>query len=435
MANSAGLRWYKTGTITVAAGSTTVTGSGTSWVDVGIKPGDILTVDRSTLYEIASVNSNTSITLATAMASGVSNGGYFIIRNFAGTLEADLAADVARLNAYYQSWIDNRLPTIENERLQTSFSFSYKGTWAANVAYKTLDIVLYNSVPYVCVLAHTSTSSITPANANYWATYAPSVPSGIDVFNFNCDGLHNSIYRGKNLGIGVTDAQYAAIANGTFNDLWIGDYWDVQNLAHEYYDENGDPHYESFTGKLVIADFNYFLRCGDSDFTAPHIVVVPLNSMYNHVMNDTDTTTGGYVNSKMRLSGLNKAKAIYNAFFGAAHVKTHREYLINTVENGQPAAGGWVDSTVELIDERQAYGSLIYDSGLSNGQTVRNRYSVANSQFNLFRLNKRLISNRLTYWLRNVVSAAVFAIVTTYGNCNYFNASYAFGVRPAALIA
>ena len=34
-------------------------------------------------------------------------------------------------------------------------------------------------------------------------------------------GAHNAIYRGKYLGTSVTAAQYAAIAAGTFDDLYI----------------------------------------------------------------------------------------------------------------------------------------------------------------------------------------------------------------------
>ena len=38
-------------------------------------------------------------------------------------------------------------------------------------------------------------------------------------------GAHNAIYRGKHLGTSATATQYAVIAAGTFDDLYIGDYW------------------------------------------------------------------------------------------------------------------------------------------------------------------------------------------------------------------
>ncbi len=36
---------------------------------------------------------------------------------------------------------------------------------------------------------------------------------------------HSRIFRGKNLGTSVTAAQKAAIQDGTFKDLFLGDYW------------------------------------------------------------------------------------------------------------------------------------------------------------------------------------------------------------------
>ena len=42
-----------------------------------------------------------------------------------------------------------------------------------------------------------------------------------------------------------------------------------------------------------------------------------------------------------------------------------------------------------------------------------------------------MISNRQTFWLRNVVSATSFAHVNRSGTAYYFNASLSYGVRPA----
>ena len=36
--------------------------------------------------------------------------------------------------------------------------------------------------------------------------------------------LHRSIFRGKNLGASVSTEQWARIQDGTFDDLWLGDY-------------------------------------------------------------------------------------------------------------------------------------------------------------------------------------------------------------------
>ncbi|NDW04087.1 tail fiber domain-containing protein [Jiella pacifica] len=67
---------YSTGTASVGAGSTTVTGTGTSWVAAGVRAGDYFAANGLSV-RIASVNSNTSITLATSWpGTALSSGNY-----------------------------------------------------------------------------------------------------------------------------------------------------------------------------------------------------------------------------------------------------------------------------------------------------------------------------------------------------------------------
>lgn len=232
---------------------------------------------------------------------------------------------------------------------------------------------------------------------------------------FNNAGAHNAIYRGKNLGTAVTTAQYNAIKAGTFDDLYIGDYWVINGVNWR------------------IAAFDYYYRCGDTDLTTHHAVIVPDSSLYNHVMNDTNITEGGYVGSKMYTEGLAQAKeTIKTAFSG--HVLTHRVYLTNAVSNGKASAGAWCDSEVDLMNEQMVYGTGIF-SPVSDGTSVPTNYRVEKSQLPLFTHNPALISNRVTYWLRDVVTAAIFAIVDAGGGADCYAAGASFGVRPAFCIS
>lgn len=225
-------------------------------------------------------------------------------------------------------------------------------------------------------------------------------------------GAHNSIYRGKNLGSSVTAEQYAAIAAGTFDDLYIGDYWTIGGVTYR------------------IAAFDYYLQTGDTPCTDHHAVIVPDTALYNGVMNDANTTTGGYAGSKMRTSGLDQAKSTIAAAFGSAHVLSHRQYLCNAVTNGTPSGVSWYDSTVELMSEQNVYGGKIFGVG-DDGSTVASLYTVDKSQYPLFAFRPDIVSNRQTFWLRDVVSAADFAVVAYGGNSDYNGASNLFGVRPA----
>ena len=225
-------------------------------------------------------------------------------------------------------------------------------------------------------------------------------------------GAHNAIYRGKSLGSAVTEAQWAAIKAGTFEDMYIGDYWTIGGVVYR------------------IAAFDYYYRAGDTDMTTHHVTLVPDANMYTHVMNDTNITTGAYVGSKMYTEGLTQAKTTINSAFGEAHVLNHRQYLQNATTDGYASGGSWYDSTVELMTEQNVYGGKIF-SNIQNGTALANSYTVDKSQYPLFAFRPDMISNRQWFWLRDVVSASNFALVSSGGHANSTNASYARGVRPA----
>jgi len=70
---------YFAGTVAVGAGSTTVTGTGTSWVAAGLEAGDIFWAAGLSV-RIASVNSATSITLAYPWPGGALSGANYEVR-------------------------------------------------------------------------------------------------------------------------------------------------------------------------------------------------------------------------------------------------------------------------------------------------------------------------------------------------------------------
>lgn len=225
-------------------------------------------------------------------------------------------------------------------------------------------------------------------------------------------GAHNAIYRGKYLGASVTAEQYAAIAAGTFDDLYIGDYWTISGVNYR------------------IAAFDYYLTTGDTACNTHHVTVVPDTNMYTHCMNDTNITTGAYVGSKMYTEGLTQAKTTINTAFGEAHILNHRQYLQNATTDGYASGASWYDSTVELMTEQNVYGGKVFGN-CQNGTALPNSYTIDKSQYPLFAFRPDLISNRQWFWLRDVVSAASFAIAGTDGNALYADASPALGVRPA----
>jgi hypothetical protein len=291
-------------------------------------------------------------------------------------------------------------------------------------------------------------------------------------------GSHNSIYRGKYLGDEVTADQYIAIAAGTFDDMYIGDYWTINRVNWR------------------IAHFDYWLNCGDTNTTTHHIVIVPDLALYSAKMNETNTTAGGYLHSKMRggityhdtftgdgtttvftlsysssfvidvkigtttqatstytisgttltfntapangaaieanyintdylnQGGLVQAKTMIDAAFGSAHILSHREFL-STASNSSGASNWkWVDSTVDLMSEVMAYGCKVWaNAGYDVG--------IDKEQLALFRHDVSRLTTRSSWWLRGVYSSTNFASVNYRGHTATSAASTSDGVRPA----
>ena len=228
---------------------------------------------------------------------------------------------------------------------------------------------------------------------------------------------HNAMPpRFKNLGTAATSDIHAAIKAGTFDDIFVGDYFMVGN------------------NPIYIGALDWYLNCGDTSCTEHHALLVPGNNLYTYHMNATNTTEGGYVGSDMYKNGLTQAKQFFNDAFGAAHILTHRQYLVNAVSGGKPTGTDWYDSTVELMNENMVYGGRQFSpmpDGSDPWNTCRN-YTIDKGQIPLFQHAPWLICNRNWYWLRDVVSAANFALVTGGGTANCDRASGVSGVRPVA---
>lgn len=250
------------------------------------------------------------------------------------------------------------------------------------------------------------------SNQNEWELFSKQYIESNDYYLAIEDGAgaHNSTYRGKNLGTSVTTEQFERITDGTFRDLFVGDYWTINEV------------------KYVIADFDYMYNVGDTPTTKHHIVVVPERSMYSHVMNDKNTTEGGYVASKMYTEGLDSALTSFKNAFGESHVLTYKNSLTIAASGGAPRNWSWQSRQIDLMSEAMVYGQTAWR---------RNGYDVGcqKSQLSLFKHRHDAIQvERSRYWLNDVCSDSYFACVTGYGFADDANAYGSYGVRPFVLI-
>ena len=268
-----------------------------------------------------------------------------------------------------------------------------------------------------------------PTSGSYYYTFDPSD------WITDCADTHNG--HPSNNDLGEFNASIsAAIRSGAFTGIYPGDYFSFTNVAYDYIDENGDEQSSTFTGTMRIMHLDYPQYCGYA--VLPHCALVaPDAPFFTAQMNATDTIESGYVGSKMRTVYLRRARAIFEACFGAEHIVSYTENLVNAVDSTTGVATGveQCDCDVELMDERMVYGDYKLTAGAHNRRIEPESLIFPHRQLAAFEHNHELVKTNMYWWLRNVVSAGCFAYVTDHGSCFCTSASNSGGgVRPFALI-
>lgn len=212
---------------------------------------------------------------------------------------------------------------------------------------------------------------------------------------------HNNVFRGQNLGA-LNATHIANIQNGSFHDMFIGDYFSI----------NGSNY--------VIAGINYKRHHGNNIDLGNHLVLMPSDwsktptqtlapdGSTNHYMNDTDTTAGGFAGSKLYQTYLPQIQTKLESDFGA-HLMSFRTIVSTHVDDsGAPDQAEWRDAKVAIPNEVMIYGSILNGNN-KNGS--RNNIGDEDSQLPLMRLNdSEHCNNRASaFWLRDICSASRFA--------------------------
>ena len=252
-----------------------------------------------------------------------------------------------------------------------------------------------------------------------------------NVFESWPDGAeaHNAMWGGRDITAAFDAGTVSAnIANGTFRDIFPGDYITKQVTISG----------TTYTVNWVVADCDYRLGQGDTETTAHHVVIVPETPIFNSKMNSDNTTENSYNGSYMHKTVIpTVATGLKNAF--GDHIITFRDiiptYCTNVASRhylgwtgGSAPYGDWVTETCNLMNELMVYGCQVY--GQSGVDVV-----FGFRQLSAFRLSTKLINyNRQHWWLRDVVSSAGFAFVGGYGYAGAGGASGVYGVRPFALL-
>ena len=209
--------------------------------------------------------------------------------------------------------------------------------------------------------------------------------------------MHRNIFRGKHLGESITEEQLEVIRDGSFADLYVGDYWEINGV------------------KYRIADINYWKNVGypeSEKVQKPHILIVPDTILGSGQMNTGNSTSGGYRSSAMKSTKLNQiADALPDTFKDM--LISHRMF----------SDGSWIATSVDLMNEVMVHGTYICTDG-------NNRQTSDTQQLALFRLVPELKVVGVNYWLRNVAGSQTYTLISQYGDASSDMATSTYGVRP-----
>jgi hypothetical protein len=190
---------YSTGTVTVSAGGTTVTGTGTIWSGVNARPGDVLQIGnfQTIISDVVDTDELTIPPWGGGAQTGVAYKiwQWFPQRVAGAQAMADVSTLVAALNKEGFYWFVDTTetepdPSLGNDgqyALQPTTgktwvkvggvwtflgvykAFQLQGAWDSGTDYTVGDVVALSGSSYVCVLDHTNH---TPPNTTYWQLLA-----------------------------------------------------------------------------------------------------------------------------------------------------------------------------------------------------------------------------------------------------------------------
>lgn len=234
-----------------------------------------------------------------------------------------------------------------------------------------------------------------------------------DLMPFQCK---NTIWRGKYLGGIVTPKQYNSIRLGTFEDLFLGDYWE-------------------FAGRVYrIVSFDHWFGYGDQECTDHHVVLM-LTDGYNDIfsMDDADTICNGYWNSKLRNTNMEDVKTLIKGDFGEAHILQYRDIFEDKCDEGHNhiSSARWGDATIEIPNEIEIFGSKMMSPGTNN--TYAANITPGYGQLAAFKIaggQPYLIPGRGDIWLRDVVYYKYYDSLSQNRNITYHMQDAKLYIKP-----
>ena len=224
---------------------------------------------------------------------------------------------------------------------------------------------------------------------------------------------HNAIYRGQNLGP-FNETFAGDIKNGTFNNMWVGDYFVVNNHTYK------------------IAGFNYKYGHEGNTTLANHLIMIT-DVLSNQAMNSTDTTAGGFAGTNLFKNYFPQIESQLQTDFGN-HLLTFNSYLSTSIDgNGAPNNGQWYSLKACMCNSAMWWGSPSQYSNNANG--VKFNLGDETEQLPIMKLHTdEQKSGGKWVWLRDIYNSSNFALASDGGSAGWNHASASDGVRAFFLI-
>lgn len=222
-------------------------------------------------------------------------------------------------------------------------------------------------------------------------------------------GMHNSMYRGASLGT-IVSPYMAGIRNGTFSNLYLGDYWTYAGVTWR------------------IAAFDYFMGVGGTPVDWHHVVVVPDKGLYAGQIHETTPFKGSYLDHTINKSGLNQALRMAQSAFGSANVKKCWSRVSQGInDNGTVISYTWYNTEAMILDESMVFGRRLMGAGPEgNGLNL--------GQLPAFFFNHDLMTIGQQYWLRDRSQANTAVYISNNGEVSTAPLTYGFQIRPYFVI-
>ena len=187
--------------------------------------------------------------------------------------------------------------------------------------------------------------------------------------------IRKNVFRGKEIGATITSSQLKEIQRGTFNNMFLGDYW-------FWTDEETD---EEYTFRIV--DFDYFYRAG---LNKHHILIMPDTCVMQSMFYNTN-----FCKTDFYTKAVSSLNTLFNKWINSANrLAVNMGYFSECDSEGYVTKYTNVSSVFNIPNQIMTYGNNFVDVNKNLLKTSTGMYTpeLNAKQISLFKVNDMYIN-------------------------------------------